>query len=152
MWWPLVWSQRWLKLSQREPVRMAGRGEERVSATRSRNPRYGGRSTSGFAVTETPASCLGRADWLLITQEMDLSPRQLEIIRCLVDGLDEAAAAERLGISPHTVHTHMNRLYQKVGVKSRCELVVKVLLLVIAAAGASRRPNRKSPQPRRGAS
>ncbi len=44
----------------------------------------------------------------------------------LFDGNSEKDAAERLGLSPHTVHTYLWRIYRKLRVQSREELLVRV--------------------------
>ena len=41
-------------------------------------------------------------------------------------GLSAREFACRLGISSHTVHTHLGRLYRKLGVRNRCQLLVRV--------------------------
>jgi DNA-binding NarL/FixJ family response regulator len=68
----------------------------------------------------------------VIADSLDLSDRQLEIVRCVFDGLDETSISRELDISHHTVHTYLDRLYRKVGVKSRCELVVQVFLAYLS--------------------
>lgn len=52
-----------------------------------------------------------------------LSPRQLEILRLLVYGLNNRAIGEHLGISEGTVKTHMGRILPALGVHSRAEAV-----------------------------
>lgn len=42
--------------------------------------------------------------------------RQLDIIRCWSNLPNEAAIAQALGLSEHTVHTHLRRMRQKLGV------------------------------------
>jgi DNA-binding NarL/FixJ family response regulator len=52
-----------------------------------------------------------------------LSPRQMEILRLLVYGLNNRAIAKHLGISEGTVKTHMGRILPALGVHSRAEAV-----------------------------
>jgi DNA-binding NarL/FixJ family response regulator len=47
-----------------------------------------------------------------------LTPRELEVLRCMVAGLGRKAVAERLVLSPHTVRTHMQNVLGKLGVHS----------------------------------
>jgi DNA-binding CsgD family transcriptional regulator len=56
-----------------------------------------------------------------------LTPRELEILGCLGDGLSNKAVARRLDISQHTVKFHMEAIYAKLDVRSRAEAVVKGL-------------------------
>lgn len=45
-----------------------------------------------------------------------LTPRELEVLRCMIAGLGRQAVAERLYLSPHTVRTHMQNVLGKLGV------------------------------------
>jgi DNA-binding NarL/FixJ family response regulator len=47
-----------------------------------------------------------------------LTPREHEVLRCMVAGLGRKAVAERLFLSPHTVRTHMRNVLGKLGVHS----------------------------------
>lgn len=47
-----------------------------------------------------------------------LTPREHEVLRCMVGGLGRKAVAERLFLSPHTVRTHMQNVLGKLGVHS----------------------------------
>jgi DNA-binding NarL/FixJ family response regulator len=50
-----------------------------------------------------------------------LTPRELEVLELLADGLPNAEIAKRLFISPKTVGTHVAHIYEKLGVRSRVE-------------------------------
>ncbi len=54
-----------------------------------------------------------------------LSEREREVLQGLVDGLSEKQVAHRLSLSPATVHTYIRRLYEKLRVNSRGELIGK---------------------------
>ena len=56
-----------------------------------------------------------------------LTPREIEVLAALSDGLSNKATARRLGISPHTVKFHIESLFKKLGAASRAEAVVKGL-------------------------
>ena len=47
-----------------------------------------------------------------------LTPREREVLRCMVAGLGRKAVAERRFLSPHTVRTHMQNVLGKLGVHS----------------------------------
>lgn len=47
-----------------------------------------------------------------------LSARELEILRCLTQGMTRKEIAHRYFLSPHTVRTHMNNLLRKLDVHS----------------------------------
>jgi DNA-binding NarL/FixJ family response regulator len=53
-----------------------------------------------------------------------LSPREEDVLRWVAVGLRNAEVAERLSISEETVKTHLNRIFKKLGVRDRVELVL----------------------------
>jgi DNA-binding NarL/FixJ family response regulator len=52
-----------------------------------------------------------------------LTPREIEILALVAEGLANKQIAVRLGISDHTVKTHLAALFAKLGVSSRAEAV-----------------------------
>jgi DNA-binding CsgD family transcriptional regulator len=64
--------------------------------------------------------------WQLIAAVLLLSGRELQIVQGIFAGEPEATIATSLGISGHTVHTYLGRLYRKLGVHDRSELIVEV--------------------------
>jgi DNA-binding NarL/FixJ family response regulator len=48
----------------------------------------------------------------------ELTPRQLEVLQCLADGMSRAQISEHLQLSPHTVRTHVQEVLRKAGVHS----------------------------------
>jgi non-specific serine/threonine protein kinase len=48
-----------------------------------------------------------------------LSPRELEVLRLVADGLTDAEVAESLFMARRTVNTHLTSIYTKLGVSSR---------------------------------
>jgi DNA-binding NarL/FixJ family response regulator len=55
--------------------------------------------------------------------QQPLTPRELEVLQLLASGLGNKFVAARLGISEHTVKSHIAALYAKLGVSSRGEAV-----------------------------
>lgn len=53
----------------------------------------------------------------------DLTPREREVLVMVVDGMSVAGIAEELVISPGTVKAHLHRIYRRVGVSGRAELM-----------------------------
>ena len=65
--------------------------------------------------------------WKVIAKSLHISDRELQIIQGIFDDRKEFAIADELMISVHTVHTHLERLYRKLGVSSRVALVLYIL-------------------------
>ena len=53
-----------------------------------------------------------------------LSPREEEIVRCVALGWRNSEVAKNLAISEETVKTHLSRIFRKLGVRDRVELVL----------------------------
>ncbi len=56
-----------------------------------------------------------------------LTPRELQILAAVGDGLSNKAVARRLGISAHTVKFHLEAVFAKLEVTTRAEAVAKGL-------------------------
>jgi DNA-binding NarL/FixJ family response regulator len=54
-----------------------------------------------------------------------LSPRELDVLRGLAEGLANKQLARSLGISEHTVKFHINAILGKLRAQSRTEAVVR---------------------------
>jgi DNA-binding CsgD family transcriptional regulator len=52
-----------------------------------------------------------------------LSDRELQIVQLLAEGHSDKAIAQSLGMSKWTVRTHMTRMFEKTGQRSRTGLV-----------------------------
>jgi DNA-binding NarL/FixJ family response regulator len=59
--------------------------------------------------------------------QVNLSPRETEIVRLVAKGLPNKAIAAVLEISSWTVATHLRRVFAKLAVGSRAEMVARVL-------------------------
>jgi DNA-binding NarL/FixJ family response regulator len=53
----------------------------------------------------------------------DLTPREIEVLRGLVDGLDYKEIAEQLIVSPNTVRNQISSIYQKLHVTCKVDAV-----------------------------
>jgi DNA-binding NarL/FixJ family response regulator len=53
----------------------------------------------------------------------DLTPREREVLQCMVDGLNRTQIAERLGLSANTVRTHTQNLLAKLDLHSALEAI-----------------------------
>ena len=53
----------------------------------------------------------------------ELTPREREVLRCMVDGLNRPEIADRLGLSANTVRTHTQNLLGKLDAHSALEAI-----------------------------
>ena len=70
---------------------------------------------------------LSAAHWDALSQKLQLSERQLELVKGVLDDLSAFTIARQCRISESTVKTHFRRLYSKLGVSSRAGMVTLVL-------------------------
>ena len=56
-----------------------------------------------------------------------LTPRELEVLQSMASGAAGPAIAEDLGMSPHTVRTHVQNILTKLGVHSKTDAVVAAI-------------------------
>jgi DNA-binding CsgD family transcriptional regulator len=56
-----------------------------------------------------------------------LTPREIEVLIALSEGMSNKAVARRLDISQHTVKFHVESIFRKLGVTTRAEAVAKGL-------------------------
>jgi DNA-binding CsgD family transcriptional regulator len=56
-----------------------------------------------------------------------LTAREREVLQWLAAGKTDRDIGDILGISPRTVHKHLQRIYEKLGVETRTAAVVRAL-------------------------
>ena len=56
-----------------------------------------------------------------------LTKREKEVVSLLVSGASTRQIAEQTGLTVATVHTYLKRIYSKLGVHSRVELVARMV-------------------------
>jgi DNA-binding NarL/FixJ family response regulator len=56
-----------------------------------------------------------------------LSARELDVVRCVAEGLSNREIAQRLTLREHTVKNYLFRIFDKLGVSSRVEVVLYAL-------------------------
>lgn len=56
-----------------------------------------------------------------------ITPRELEVLRLVVDGMSNDQVGAELGITTRTVEAHLTRLYERSGTQSRTELATRAL-------------------------
>ncbi len=83
-------------------------------------PVYFTYGTMMSSVTDEPGKELSFEDFCL---KYDISPREVDIIREICNGLSNKEIADRLFISLQTVKDHTHRIYIKSNVRSRVQLI-----------------------------
>jgi len=64
-----------------------------------------------------------------------LSKREIQVVQCLAEGLGNREIADRLKLSQHTVKNHLFRIFDKLGVSSRIELLSMTMTLSQSGSG-----------------
>lgn len=95
---------------------------------------YGAGQTAFFSTTE----------WDALRHAAALSSRQSEISLLILANLSEAQIAASLEVSSHTVHSHLERLYRKMKVRSRSELLVELFRTYVRLNGEQARNARET--------
>ncbi|WP_246083855.1 response regulator transcription factor [Nonomuraea diastatica] len=69
-----------------------------------------------------------------------LTPRELDVVRLLARGLNNAEIAATLYVTRETVKTHVANILDKLGARDRTQAVVRAYELAIVVAGESAQP------------
>ncbi len=97
------------------------------------------RSAAQGLVWIPPALHAELATQLRSSGRSQLSNRETEVIRCVAAGLRNAEVAERLSIGESTVKTHLNNIFQKLGIRDRVELALYAHRVGLAEGSRGRR-------------
>jgi DNA-binding CsgD family transcriptional regulator len=62
-----------------------------------------------------------------LAEPIDLTPREIDVIRLVAEGLSNKEIGQLLAISPRTVNFHLDNLFAKLGVRSRTEAAILAL-------------------------
>lgn len=76
-----------------------------------------------------------RASRLPVHSADDLTARETEVLTLIARGLSNGEIAGRLTITDHTVKTHINRLFAKLGLRDRAQAVIAAYELGLVRAG-----------------
>jgi DNA-binding NarL/FixJ family response regulator len=101
-------------------VRAAARGESWLSpAVASQVVRRAVEQAPSTGSGQVPST--SQSDEPVEPPSSPLTPREIEVLRLLAQGLDNAAIAQRLVVTKRTVQNHVSNVYGKLGVASRTE-------------------------------
>jgi DNA-binding CsgD family transcriptional regulator len=62
-----------------------------------------------------------------LRESLALSDRELQIVQGIFEDQKQEGIAYNLGISPHSVNTYIQRIYGKLRIGSRPQLIVRVV-------------------------
>lgn len=84
-------------------------------------------ATPSLSASAPPAPAPATALLQTAALGLPLTAREREVLRWLAAGKTDRDIAEILAISPRTVHKHLQRVYEKLGVETRTAAVMRVL-------------------------
>jgi DNA-binding NarL/FixJ family response regulator len=68
--------------------------------------------------------------------QQDLSPRELDVLKLVVEGLSNKLIAGRLGLTEATVKTHVTHIFEKLGVEDRTQAALAAVTRGIVRASS----------------
>jgi DNA-binding NarL/FixJ family response regulator len=74
-------------------------------------------------LAKNPMAAITEAQPKNAGEEYNLSEREMEILKGMVEGMDYRKIGEKLYVSPHTVRTHIGNIYKKLHVCSKVDAV-----------------------------
>lgn len=96
---------------------------ERLAAWAAESARLGQPAPSGVGAAPAPDRTAPHGAGTLA----GLTPREREVALAVLDGLSNAEIAARLRVSMLTVKKHLSRVFEKAGVRSRTQLIRKLI-------------------------
>jgi two-component system, NarL family, response regulator LiaR len=84
---------------------------------------YAGRATLSVEVTQTLVQAANQPP----VPGLDLTEREREVLKLMVEGLNNPQIAGKLSVSPSTIKSHVSSILAKLGVASRTEAVTIAL-------------------------
>jgi len=80
-------------------------------------------------------------EWTVVSRDLCLSIRELQVVQGVFNDQKEAAIAFALGIATATVGTYLDRVYHKLHVSSRASMMVRVFETHLRAQSLSAGPS-----------
>jgi LuxR family maltose regulon positive regulatory protein len=96
----------------------------RRAASHGIRPEYANQLLAAFGVEQEAGVPMPRQSFSRLLPE-PLTPRELEVLRLICDGLANQEIAERLTVTLNTVKKHSSHIYGKLGVSSRAQAMVR---------------------------
>ncbi len=83
--------------------------------------------------TTIPSVKLDPGLWTQIVEALGLSPQQSRVVELILQGMCDKQIAAELRLGVPTVRTHLGRIFQRINVGDRVELVLRVFAATQAA-------------------
>lgn len=77
--------------------------------------------------------------WARAVRLLNLPPQQAKVVRLILCGMRDKQIAAELGVGFATVRTYLGRIFQRMGVRDRVELVLRVVAAAQLSASDSLR-------------
>jgi len=71
-------------------------------------------------------SMFSREEWARLKEELSLSPRQAQVVSCLLAGLSDKQISAKMHIAVPTLRTYLSRIFTKFDIQDRQELIIYV--------------------------
>ena len=71
------------------------------------------------------------SEWQRVSEKLGFSTQQGRIVELILRGASDKEIAAVLGLSRHTVRTYLSRIFARLGVSDRLELVIHVFVAVL---------------------
>lgn len=72
--------------------------------------------------------------WCVVVERLRLSKREAAVATLCLDSHSVSEMGAMLGLSPHTVRSHLERIYRKAGVTNRFDLLIVTVQLAYQSA------------------
>ena len=90
---------------------------------------------------------LPKETWYQLSRALLLSPREVQIVQRVFEDMRDEMIAVELKLSPHTVSTYFRRLYAKLHVSSRPQLILRVMAEYLAISNSGTQGGLLSSEP-----
>lgn len=78
------------------------------------------------------ASFLSEGAWSQLADSLRLTAREVQVVRGFLNDETESAIAGAHGMSRHTVHTYIRRIYRKLRARTRAGVILRVFAELVA--------------------
>jgi DNA-binding NarL/FixJ family response regulator len=70
-------------------------------------------------------------DWQYVVTCLQLSPQQTRVVSLILQGKQDKEISRELGLNRYTIRTYLRRVFDRVGLEDRMELVLHIFALCL---------------------